>query len=245
MIIFLNFIGLILALFLCVAFIMPILEIRDLCRSLAKIEDREEKKEKKKDIFANVFVIVFVLSLFLGYLFFARSFFTHQYADVNYSIENVEVLFGVEIESVDAEKGQEKLYKILLSDKNEDPVICMSALDHTLNILSDKIVGRGTYDSQIRIVLTETEYFDLIGDGNNLFRTNMSILRIKTEKYWGFYHNMTLYRLAGISDCGDFTEEEAKELSNFFFDNVNTKKCKTLPENKSVADMIHSCNHVK
>lgn len=212
---------------------------------LAKIKHEEKRVKKKTDIRDDVLATVFVCVLLFGFWFIVHSFFAHKYNDVKYSIENVEILFGVEVESVEAEKGKEKRYKILLSDKNEEPVIYMSSLDPTLNILSDKIVGPGIHSTQIRIVLTETEYFDLIGEGNNLFRTNMSILRINTEKHWGFYHNMVLYRLAGISEYDDFTEEEAKELSDSFLDSVNVKECKTLPENKSVADMIHRCNHIK
>ena len=239
-----NFLGAIIAIVTGLFFWMAIDNPRLTHKAYQKESDPEKKasleSDLKEEIRSGIVGGLCFLLLLVGYGIFVRISLTHEFTEVYHTIENKEVVLEVKIDSVDSEKDREDVYHISLIDTSKTTPNAF--------LLSDKIkaIGRtGAYNTYptLQLSLTESEYDNLIGKGNNKFRTNISILSLETETFLLLNaHGATLYRIEEFFGTG-FTKEEAEKLGNDFLTHINTKDCEDCFVDGTDVDIAVTCKH--
>lgn len=159
---------------------------------------------------------------------------TYKYTDVFYEIKNTEVSYQVNIDSFEKAKGEEGTYKVTLTSKSQS----LRGLLKHVESFSDKATSTCSDLDILHISLSESEYEELIGSGNNLFRIQLSSLSFKTEKHLFSAEKTTLYRIEPFSS--PFTEEDAQELSDVFLKEINDKITLKKAYNNTMADIAVS-----
>lgn len=183
----------------------------------------------------GLFISAICIIIVMVSLYFLHKIDAYKYTDASYEIKNMEVLYQVDVDSFEKEKGKEGVYKITLT-LYDAPFFNVKEFTRLTTSFSDKITTSRADLDILHVVLSETEYEELIGSGNNLFRTHISSLYLKTEKNFLSAEKMVLYRIEPFSPA--FTEKEAKELSDVFLKVANEELAIEDAYNNEIIDIV-------
>lgn len=197
------------------------------------------KKESFIKLCAAIIVAIgFIIALVL-YSVRCRKQIEYQFTNVKCAIESEEVVFDVRINSIISEKDKEDIYNITLTCVNFDEEVFSSDFGKA-NCLSDKIKKFYKTSSSMDVILTASEYNELIGKGNNRFRTTVSYIYLLTERYFMEQHCSAVIIVDGFSDLY-ISDDLIMQIKQQFLEQVNERSCKDCFTDSSFADVAISC----
>lgn len=197
------------------------------------------KKETFIKLCAAIIVAIGVIISLVLFSVQCRKQIEYQFSNVECTIDSGEVVFDVRINSIVSEKDREDIYNITLSRVNYDDEFFSSNFGKVF-CLSDKIKAFYKTSSSMDVVLTASEYNELIGKGNNRFRTKVSYICLLTERYFMEQHCSAVILVDGFSDLS-VSDDLIAQIKLQFLEQVNERNCKDCFTDSDFADVAISC----
>lgn len=221
-------------LFVVLFMIEPVCDLKDY---------RSGKEINKKETFIKLCAAIIVaIGVIISLVLFSvqcRKQIEYQFTNVECTIDSGEVVFNVRINSIISEKDKEDIYNITLSCVNCDDEFFTFDYGKAF-CLSDKIKRFYNTSSSMDVILTASEYNELIGKGNNRFRTTVSYICLLTERYFMEQHCSAVILVDGFSDLS-VSDDLIAQIKLQFLEQVNERNCKECFTDSNFADVAISC----